>query len=130
MCFKMNFLKELGEWLKGENLDSISNEVLKLEGFKNIPLIPIPGFVEFTETVGNLYSRGKQTTQAIDGLSNKYTINEKTATAKEFMFDASKQENVLEGLHKSLDESKFKKAIESLLGNIDQSKESSESTIK
>ena len=122
----MNFLKELGEWLKGENLDNISNEVLKLEGFKNIPLIPIPDFVEFAETVGNLYGRGKQTTQAIDGLNNKYTINGKTATAKEFMFDTSKHENVLEELCKNLDENKFKKAIESLLGNIDQSNEFSE----
>ena len=121
----MNFFKEFEKWLKGENLDSVSNDVLNLEGFKNIPLIPIPGFVDFAETVGNLYSRGKQIIPAVDGLTNKYTINGKTATAKEFMFNTSKQNAVFEELHKSLDENKFKKAIESLLGDMGQITKSS-----
>ena len=126
----MNFFKEFEKWLKGENLDSISNEVLHLEGFKNIPLIPIPGFVDFAETVGNLYSRSKQIIPAVDGLTNKYTINGKTATAKEFMFNTSKQDAVFEELRKSLDENKFKKAIESLLGDMDQITKSSEDVSK
>ena len=124
----MNLLKTLDELLKGGNPESISTELLRLGGFKNIPLIPIPSFGEVLDTLKKLNDRSKQTIPAIEGLTNQYTIDGKTATAYEFMFGKSQSDDGFEELLKDLNEEKFKKIMTSLLVKMGKSNESSEST--